>query len=98
MLRSVILAVAVSASACALFAPRQPDPLPNYDANDACAVACEALRSLHCPEGQGNAISGELCTVICVRSIALRPLPLGCWSRAQDVVAARSCGSLRCVQ
>ncbi len=97
MLRSTLVVIALGiAPACGLFAPK-PDPAPAWDAGDACAVACDNLKAVGCREADG-AIGGDSCRTICLRTSELRPLPLGCWSRARDSVEAKSCGSLRCIK
>ncbi len=100
MIRSTLVVIALGiAPACGLFAPK-PDMTPTlYDASDACAVACDNLASsaVDCPEARG-VIGGDSCRTICLRTSELRPLPLGCWSRATDAASARACGSLRCVK
>lgn len=57
--------------------------------------ACAALRSFHCPEGDG-APGGDSCEVIVARRDELHPLPLACWTMAPNAPAAVLCGSLRC--
>ncbi len=94
----VCAALAGMCVACGLLATR-PECTANLDIADACAIACDNLRSsaLNCPEGHGGAIGGEPCTLTCVRLSEHRPLPLGCWSHAKDAAEARGCGSLRCI-
>mgnify|MGYP001025551371 CR=1 FL=1 len=67
------------------------------DLADACAVACDNLERLECPEAEASR-SGETCKDICVRASQLRELPLRCWSEARDVIDVRACGALRCIK
>lgn len=83
--------------ACHQTQPVEPEPAPVVGDAGACPAACSNLRKLGCPEGQG-AISGESCERRCAVALELRGLPLDCWAHASDVVAAKSCGSLRCVK
>lgn len=76
--------------------PIQP-PTHVEELEAACSGACVNLRRIGCPEGQG-AISGETCERRCAIASELRSIPLSCWAASADVVAARSCGSLRCVR
>lgn len=101
-LRALLAAAAVGAC----YGPNAPpavDPLappgPDYsrDAEAACSSACTNLRRIGCPEGSG-AITGETCERRCVIGLELRSLPLACWAEADNVVSARSCGSLRCLR
>ncbi len=91
-----IVVLALGLAGCTFFGTHEDPAPPRFDVADACAIACENLRSLSCPESLG-AVGGDSCVVICVRTSSLRPLPLGCWSRATDAATARGCGSLRCV-
>lgn len=90
------LALAI-VGACVERGPREPsDDLDGGNRYDACKLPCANLRRLHCPEGE-RSISGYSCETNCTNATALRPLPLKCWAQAETVVAAKSCGSLRCV-
>ena len=90
---TILLAIAVVALACERGQPAEPLD----DDIDACKPACDKLRTLGCPEGQPN-LRGQTCERSCASAIAMRPLPLVCWAEAQNVVAAKTCGSLRCVR
>lgn len=84
-------------------ANKAPPVEPNYppmtpfvgDVAEACAVACDHLKAIGCPEGKGS-LAGHSCAPVCVESMNLRPLPLACWANASSQDAARACGSLRC--
>ncbi len=81
---------------CPLHNPA-PTPIdPPYPAS-AVSEACDGLRRVKCPEGFGS-VTGATCERTLAVAVELRPLPLDCWARAIDVVAAKSCGSLRCVR
>lgn len=90
-----IIVLAASLTACGLFAPKPTEP--SWEVADACSVACDSLRSVGCPEANGS-LGGQSCQAVCIKASDLRPLPLGCWSRAKDAAEARGCGSLRCVK
>lgn len=62
---------------------------------EACELACERLKAIGCPEGDGS-LSGEPCTRVCLRAASLRALPLACWAGAPSASDARACGALRC--
>lgn len=100
-MRALVVVVAILALGCQTAPPAEPvyPPAPPFvgDVDAACASACSNLRRLGCPEGSG-AISGETCDRRCVVAMELRSMPLECWTRAESVVAAKSCGSLRCVR
>ncbi len=79
---------------------REPDnsPAPSkYGLERSALEACANLRRIGCPEGHGS-LGGVTCAEIVIRANALRQLPLECWIGAPDVVAAKGCGSLRCVK
>ncbi len=98
----LVFLLAVALIGCPLRDPVDvhPDypPLPPFSGNvdAACEAACTNLRRLGCPEGYG-AVSGETCERRCIVAMELRTMPLDCWTRADNVVLAKSCGSLRCV-
>lgn len=102
-MRFVALVLAFVIVGCPLRDPVDVEPVyppaPPFSGNvdDSCSSACMNLRRLGCPEGSG-AISGETCERRCVVAMALRAMPLECWIKAEDVVAAKSCGSLRCIR
>jgi nitrous oxide reductase accessory protein NosL len=98
-MRTLFVALLVAACGPVPVDPLSPPPSPTHieDVESACSSACVNLRRVGCPEGQG-AISGETCERRCAIASELRSMPLACWAKAADVVAARSCGSIRCVR
>lgn len=101
MKRIIIVALLVGCYDVNKAPPVEPDypPLPRFtgDVQSGCASACNNLRRVGCPEGSG-AVTGETCERRCVVGMELRSMPLECWTKAEDAVAAKSCGSLRCVR
>lgn len=90
------IAISILVSGCSILTPTKPIEPPYVEVTDDCGRSCANLRTIGCPEGQGSL--AESCSVVCLRASQLRELPLACWTAAKDVVAARSCGSLRCIR
>jgi hypothetical protein len=76
--------------------PVEPDYPPSPVGADLAERACENLRRLGCSEGHG-ALGGTPCSVVIQRAAELRGVPVKCWADAETAVAARGCGSLRCL-
>src|SRR5215831_4543069 len=96
LVRSLALLFGLCLVGCPLHNPAPTPVDPPYPAT-AAAEACEALRRVGCPEGFGS-VDGATCERTLALASELRPLPVVCWARASDSVAAKSCGSLRCVR
>lgn len=88
-----IAAVLMVASAACPPAPK-PAPLPLPDGGVMCAVACENLRTIGCPE----AFADPPCEVVCakVQAFEMTDLNLACLSAARSKPEARACKSVKC--